>query len=701
MQKSGEKIALQVEGMTCSNCALGISRLIEQKGAHDIYVNFATGDVQFTLSPTLKVETVVDGINGLGYKVVAGGDRHQEPVKKLSDIERKFLITLPFTLTLLLSMIPGLEALHDPLVQFLLCLPVFLIGFFHFGKSGLGSVRSGIMNMDVLIFTGSTAAFVYSLYGWYSGNFMSMMFFETSASIITLVLLGNVMEHRSVQQTTTAIRSLQHLQPETAKRVHFDLMAGGDHIAEIAASQLQKNDVVLVNTGDRIPADGIVMQGSCWVDESMITGESAPVYKQKGDIVTGGTISTDGSIKAKVTSLPENSVLANIIEMVRRAQVDKPKLQRLADRISAIFVPVVLSISLVTFLVSHFAFDLSFADALMRSIAVLVIACPCAMGLATPTAVMVGLGRSAKMGILIKGAATAETFAQSNVIVFDKTGTLTEGKLQIAEFQILSGDSTFIGSLIHGLEVHSSHPVAVSLVAHFATFPKYAFTEVQEIKGKGMEGRDAEGNIFQIVSATAAQAPYDVVVLQNGNLLAGLQLADAIKPDAAEAIAYFNNAGIQTILLSGDNEKKCAQVAASTGIATVYAAKSPVEKLAIIQELTRSHTVTMVGDGINDSPALETAHVGISMSNATQIAIQSAQIILLNGHLTKLVDAHKLSRATLRTIKQNLFWAFFYNVLAIPVAAVGLLSPIIAALSMAFSDVFVIGNAILLRTKKL
>lgn len=701
MQKSGENISLQVEGMTCSNCALGISRLIEQKGAHDIYVNFATGDVRFTLTPEQKLSVFVDGINGLGYKVISGNAEHSERKKKLSDIEIKFLITLPFTFLLLLSMVPGLSALHQPLVQFLLCLPVFAIGFYHFGKSALGSIRSGIMNMDVLIFTGSTAAFVYSLYGWYSGNFMSMMFFETSASIITLVLLGNMMEHRSVQQTTTAIRALQKLQPETAKRVHFDLMAGGDHIDEIPADQLQKNDVILVNTGDRIPTDGIVMHGSAWVDESMLTGESAPVYKQKGDVVTGGTISVDGSIKAKVTALPANSVLASIIEMVRRAQVDKPKLQRLADRISAIFVPVVLSIALLTLLISHFAFHMSFENSLMHSIAVLVIACPCAMGLATPTAVMVGLGRSAKNGILIKGAATAETFAQTQVIIFDKTGTLTEGDLKVSGMQLFDCDAEFLGSLIQGLEVHSSHPIAQSLLRHFAGSSKMNFDHVTEIKGKGISGKDATGIEYQIIAATANQQPFDIVVLRNDKLIAGLQLEDSIKQDAAEAIAYFNERGIETILLSGDNAKKCAQVAEATGISTVYAAKSPAEKLELVKQISSTRTVTMVGDGINDSPALESAHVGISMSNATQIAIQSAQIILLNGHLQKLVDAHKLSRATLKTIRQNLFWAFFYNILAIPVAAIGLLSPIIAALSMAFSDVFVIGNAILLRSKKI
>ncbi|HMX04324.1 MAG TPA: HAD-IC family P-type ATPase, partial [Chitinophagales bacterium] len=297
--------------------------------------------------------------------------------------------------------------------------------------------------------------------------------------------------------------------------------------------------------------------------------------------------------------------------------------------------------------------------------------------------------------------ATAETFAQTQVIIFDKTGTLTEGDLKVSGMQLFDCDAEFLGSLIQGLEVHSSHPIAQSLLRHFAGSSKMNFDNVTEIKGKGISGKDAIGIEYQIIAATADQQPFDIVVLRNDKLIAGLQLEDSIKQDAAEAIAYFNERGIETILLSGDNAKKCAQVAEATGISTVYAAKSPAEKLELVKQISSTRTVTMVGDGINDSPALESAHVGISMSNATQIAIQSAQIILLNGHLQKLVDAHKLSRATLKTIRQNLFWAFFYNILAIPVAAIGLLSPIIAALSMAFSDVFVIGNAILLRSKKI
>ena len=698
MQKSGEKISLLVEGMTCTNCALGVTRVIQQKGAEDVSVNFATGDVHFTISPNIKVSQIVNGIEGLGYKVVSEQEAKISAQKnRLSALEIKTLITLPFTLLLLLSMIPAWSTLHDPLVQFLLCLPVFLIGFFHFGKSALGSVRTGILNMDVLIITGVVAAFGYSVYGWVTHAGMDMQFFETAASIVTLVLIGNVIEHRSVKQTTTAIQALKKLQPQFAKRVHYDLLAGGDHIDEVPVSELQKNDVLLVNTGDQIPADGKLLSGQVWVDESMLTGESMPVLKQKGDTVAGATIVQDGTCKIQVTATSEGSVLQNIIDMVKQAQADKPNLQRLADRISAVFVPVVITLSVLTYGISFFVLHISAEMSLLRAIAVLVIACPCAMGLATPTAVMVGLGRSARQGILIKGAATAESFARTTHIVFDKTGTLTEGKLQVTDVSLLQGDADTLAAWIVALETHSSHPIAKSLCAHFTSTQRVLLTKVEEIKGRGVQGFDDKGNHLFI--GKSDNKAYDIVVLCNEQLYAGINIQDTIKPGAADMIVYFKKKGIKTILLSGDREDKCKQLAETIGIDTYYAGQSPSDKLDKIKTWREAGIVTMVGDGINDSPALEMAHVGISMSTATHIAIQSAQIILLNGHLEKLTEAYALSNATLRTIRQNLFWAFFYNVLAIPIAAIGLLSPIIAALSMAFSDVFVIGNAIRLRNK--
>jgi P-type Cu+ transporter len=701
MQKAYEKIALEVEGMTCSNCALGISRFLEQKGMHDVYVNFATGEVQFAKNETQQLEALVAGIQNLGYTVVNKQQQQSETKSRFTPTELKLLITIPFTLLLLMSMIPGIPYLHMPGIQFILCLPVYATGFFHFGKSGWGSAKSGIMNMDVLIFVGSTAAFGYSIYGWLAGLGMDFMFFETAATIITLVLLGNVIEHRSVKQTTTAIAALKQLQPETAKKVHFDLLSGADQVEEIAAGSLVKNDVVLINTGDKIPADGIVLSGNAYIDESMLTGESVPVYKQKNDIVSGGTINTQGIIKCRITAPQGHTTLDAIIALVKQAQTEKPPVQRLADKIAAVFVPVVLAIAALTFILAYFAFHLTLQSALLNSIAVLVIACPCAMGLATPTAIMVGLGRSAANGILIKGATTAEQFAKTNSVVFDKTGTITTGNFSIEQFKVFNADSDKVAGIIHELEKHSSHPIAISLVQHFKSSEKITLRNITEQKGVGMFGEDNNGNSYQLISGTAINNVFDIILLENEELLAGFNIRDEIKPGAAEVISYFKSQGIKTILLSGDIAIKVNEVGAALKFDEVRSNMKPAEKLQFIESLKKSGTVSMVGDGINDSPALEKADIGISMSNATQIAINSAGIILLNGQLEKLIQAHQLSKLTLKTIRQNLFWAFIYNIIAIPIAAVGLLSPMIAALSMAFSDVFVIGNSILLKTKKL
>ncbi len=703
MSSKNDTTQLQVEGMTCSNCALGITRYLEQRGLKKVNVNFATGEVYFDLNGEKNLDSVISGINKLGYKVVTETG-NTDKKNFLNSTERKFLISLIFTVPLLLSMIPALHILHDPFIQLLLCTPVYIIGAMHFGKSAISSLKTGVPNMDVLIITGSSAAYIYSLYGFIRSLGMDYMFFETAASIITLVLLGNLLEQRSVKQTTTAIRELNQLQPEFAKKVMFDLLSGRDQMEEIPVHQLQKNDVILVNTGDKIPADGIILSGESIVDESMLTGESIPLKKGKNAFVTGGTINLDGNLKIKVTATSSNSTLAAIIELVKKAQTDKPSIQKTADKISSIFVPVVIGIALITFFVAAFVFNISLERSLMQSIAVLVIACPCAMGLATPTAIMVGLGRSAKNGILIKGANTIETFAKTGIVVFDKTGTLTTGNFMVSAFKIYSGDEKEINDIIYTLESRSSHPIARSLAIHFSSGQNILITKTEEIKGAGMLGFDADGNSYGVGSASLFNnlnlQAHDIYITKNNVLLAGLNIRDEIKPAAAETIQYFRSKKIKTILLSGDTELKCKEISETIGIDEYYSKQTPSEKLIKIKSLTETAITTMVGDGINDSPSLEMAHIGISMSNATQIAINSAQIILLNGNLKHLVTAHQLSILTLKTIKQNLFWAFFYNVIAIPIAAVGLLSPIIAALSMAFSDVFVIGNSILLKSKK-
>ena len=702
-----ELVELNVEGMTCSNCALGITKFLEQKGLKNVYVNFATNEVRFALNGQKDLTPIINGINQLGYHVVDDALPESTIKRKLrfNSLEIKFIISAIFTLPLLFSMIPALHILHQPLVQFILCLPVYLIGFFHFGKSAWSSLKTRVPNMDVLIFIGSSSAFIYSMIGLVNQLGMNYLFFETCASIITLVLLGNLLEHRSVRQTTTAIKELSDLQPEKAKRIRFDLMTGQEEIDVTDVKSLIKNERVIVNTGDKIPLDGKIIFGEALIDESMLTGESIPVTKNKDAIVTGGTLVIDGSIKIQITATSENSVLASIIKLVKDAQADKPPIQKLADKISAIFVPAVLIISAITFVVSYFLLDISISHAIMRSIAVLVIACPCAMGLATPTAIMVGIGRAAKNGLLMKGASTLESFAKSDIIVFDKTGTLTTGNFSVTGLKIYQGDENEISSIINQLEKTSSHPIAQSLVKYFTNHNSIQIVNTKELKGIGVTGSDQNGNQYAIgsskINAKSNLPEHDIYLFKNNELAAGFDIADEIKPHAADLISYFKSENLHPVLLSGDNEKKCRFIAEELNIETYYASQSPADKLERIHQLTQNHIVSMVGDGINDSPSLEKAHVGISFSDATQIAMNSASIILLNGDLNQMKKAHQLGRMTLKTIKQNLFWAFFYNIIAIPIAAVGLLSPIIAAGSMAFSDVFVIGNSILLRFRKM
>ena len=524
--------------------------------------------------------------------------------------------------------------------------------------------------------------------------------------IISLVLLGNLIEYKSVKQTTTAIKDLGRLQVKKAKIVDL-LSQDGEGYTFIDTQKIQVGQLLLVNTGDQVPVDGHISWGNATIDESMITGESLPASKQKGDKVIGGTLLQSGSIHLQATAVGQDTTLSKIIEVVKEAQSNKPEIQKLADKVSAIFVPVVLAVSLLTFIIAAVVVGLSYQASMLNAIAVLVIACPCAMGLATPTAVMVGVGRAARNGILFKGSANVEIFSKIKQVVFDKTGTLTTGNFKIKKVHILEYEEEQILSWLLSLEQHSSHPIARSLVKELKDkYTAVKFNEVEELKGKGVTSKDDEGNTYSAGSWMIApdiikNKSHNVYLLRNNQLVAALDLSDEIKEDAKDCINYLHSQGIKTILLSGDQQERCEQVAGELGIKEVYGEKRPEEKLEIISKLTNEEPTAMVGDGINDAPALARATIGISLSDATEVAINSAQVILLKGKLNYLKKAFSTSKHTLITIKQNLFWAFFYNALAIPVAAVGLLSPMIAALSMAFSDVIVIGNSIRLKSKSI
>lgn len=706
VDQDDKKVRLDVEGMTCANCAAGITRHLSNKGFSDVSTNFATGEVVFGAAKQEQINVAIKEINSLGYHVL---DK-KEPKKGLSMLEIKFYVSLLFTLPLLAHMVFSAPFLHDPFVQLFLSTPVFIIGFLHFGKSALGSIRSGLANMDVLIVIGSSSAYLYSIIQLLSGHAHEGIFFETSAAIVTFVLLGNLIEHISVKRTTSAIEDLTRLQPDQANIVvkHGD----HEHIETIPASSVRLDDIVQVNTGDRLPVDGIVVYGNGSVDESMLSGEPVPVPRESGDAVRSGTIVTNGSFRVKTTGTGSNTTLARIIEMVKSAQEKKPQIQKIGDKVSSIFVPVVLGIAAITF-IAWLAIDGDLKKSLMNSIAVLVISCPCAMGLATPTAVMVGLGRAAKKGILIKGGNTIQELAEVKTIVFDKTGTITSGKFQISGMNTLPGfDSSRTNDIIYSLEKHSSHPIAQSLREHLESRSAYLeLNNIIEKKGFGIEATDPDGKVlrfgsYRYVRDIVSSDDHSLYLVIDNQLAATIDIIDTIRDGAAQMISELNKAGIETILLSGDKARNCEKVAKETGIKKVYSEKLPEEKLKIIEELSAKNLTAMVGDGINDAPALSRAQVGISLSDASDIAMNASQLIMLrNGNeLLNISEALLISRKTLKTIRQNLFWAFIYNVVAIPVAAFGFLNvygPLIGALSMAFSDVVVIGNSLRLRSSKL
>ncbi len=693
-------IELNVTGMHCSNCALSIHKLLEKKVLKDVYVDFANSEVKFRSPDNTLLPGLIKDIEGLGYKVQASDDFMPESI--FEKVENKFLFCLIFTLPLFLHMFLPFHVLHDPDIQLILCLPVFILGCVHFGKSALNSVINGIPNMDVLIFIGSSAAFIYSFIGTLYNLGTDFLFYETAATIITLVLLGNVIEKRSVTQTTSAVRDLLKFQENNATRI-----LNGEK-EQIKSSEIQIGNTLLVNTGDKVPTDGEIIWGEASINESMITGESIPVEKTKYDQVIGGTIIEKGSIHILATRVGKNTVLSQIIDLMKRAQAAKPTIQKLGDRVAAIFVPVVLGISLLTFMLAYFVFDIALQKALMNAIAVLVISCPCAMGLATPTAVMVGLGRAAKNGILIKGGNTIEEIAGIKFMVFDKTGTLTTGKFRIKQLVATDVDESEAASIISGIEEYSSHPIAESLVSELKSrfTKKIIFKKVKEEKGIGMNAIDAENNNYQlgskkILENSTESADFNLYLTKNQKLIASLSIEDEIKADAKLLIDTLKEHNVIPILLSGDLKRKCEDLAYKLGITEIYAEKLPQEKLDIIEKIKKLGKTSMVGDGINDAPALSTSDVGVSMSSASQIAIQSSEVVLLNSDLKSIDMMLRIGKHTLLTIKQNLFWAFFYNVVAIPVAAFGFLSPMIGALTMAFSDVIVIGNSIRLKRKSI
>lgn len=695
-----ELVELQVSGMHCNNCALSVHKLLEKKGVQDVFVDFANDEVKYKTNDLSTTPSIIKEIEGLGYKVSQDSVPIQE--KAYEKVENKFYFSLLFTIPLFSHMFLPFHWLHNPLVQLALCTPVYFLGFLHFGKSAYHSLKNGIPNMDVLIFIGSSAAYIYSIVGTIQHLGPDYLFYETAATIISLVLLGNVLEKRSVTQTTSAVRDLMHFQEVKAHK-----MINGQ-IIEVHSSEIKPGDVLVINSGDKIPVDGEIIWGEASINEAMLTGESIPLEKSKYDQVIGGTLIEKGSIHVLVTKTGKHTVLSQIIDLMKKAQAAKPNIQKLGDKVAAIFVPIVVGVSILTFLIAFYAFDISFQKSMLNAIAVLVISCPCAMGLATPTAVMVGLGRAAKSGILIKGGNTIEEIAKLKFMVFDKTGTLTTGNFKIKSLKCLQISQQKAESIIYGIEAYSNHPIAKSLVKELSvkSLEKMIFVKVNEEKGLGMTAIDNEGNNYQFGSKHILQSEedasnYSLFLKVNNILVAKIAIEDEIKPEAANLISTLTDLGIKPILLSGDQKEKCEALGSYLGIEEIYSETMPHQKLEIIDSIKKRGKTAMVGDGINDAPALTSSDVGISMSDSSSIAIQSAEVVLLQNDLSVINKMLKIGKHTLITIKQNLFWAFFYNIVAIPIAAVGLLNPMVGAFAMAFSDIIVIGNSIRLKTKSL
>ncbi|HLK30141.1 MAG TPA: cation-translocating P-type ATPase [Puia sp.] len=718
-----ETINWKVEGMSCSNCALTVGNYLKKEGLHNVKVNLIGGDVSFDANAETSKPNIIKGIESLGYHVHSEDNNATVKRKRfLRTHFQKFIFCLIFTLPLMFHMLDKWVHVHwlmNPWIQLALCLPVYIVGMDFFGRSAIQSIRNRMPNMNVLVAIGATAAFVYSLVGTVLNLGENYLFYETAAAIITLIFFGNYIEDVTIQSTQKALNSLAKSQKVMANMIAFD----GDHqeqIFPIENSQLRSGDLILIKAGEQVPADCKILWGDASVNESIITGESMAVDKHAKDNLIGGSLIADGTVKAQVTAAANESVLSNIINLVKQAQGEKPPVQQMADKISAIFVPVVLVIAAITFVANYF-FLHQLTPSLMRSIAVLVIACPCAMGLATPAAIAVGLGRAAKNGILFRNAKSLELFKNIKQVVFDKTGTLTTGEFTVDSFQLVQDSSKIDHSpltihhspftieefkrIVFSIEKYSNHPIAKSIAAAWKTKNEIRWKKIEEIKGLGMKAEDKDGNIFctgsyNVVSALTSEAEHNVYVVKNNELIGWIDVQDEIRTEAKNVIDYFKNRNIKTILLSGDRKEKCEQLAKQLGIDEVIAEQIPQQKLEKISSLNAEIPTAMIGDGINDAPALAKATIGISMSDASHIAMQTADVVLMNNGIKNFPFALGLGKHTFITIKQNLFWAFFYNVIAIPIAALGFLSPAIAALAMGLSDVVLAANSVRLFVKK-
>lgn len=722
-----EEVDFSIQGMTCANCSARIEKALNKMdGVNVANVNLAmeTGHVAFNPN-TLTPEDFVQKIQSLGYDAVLNQENDEAEDYKTQEIRKKtrmFWISAALSLPLLWTMVSHFtftswlyvpEFLMNPFVQWALATPVqFWIGA-TFYKGAYFALRNKSANMDVLVALGTSAAYFYSVYLVFAhlgSPHMVGLYFETSAILITLILLGKVFEARAKGRSSDAIKKLMKLQPETA------LVERGGEAVVTPISDVRTGDILLIKPGASIPVDAAVISGNSAVDESMLTGESLPVDKESGDAVYAATVNANGSLRVKAEKVGKDTVLSNIIRVVEQAQGSKAPIQRLADQISGIFVPIVVGIAVITFIVWYFLVAPGdFAAALESTIAVLVIACPCALGLATPTSIMAGSGRSAEQGVLFKTAESLENTKHIDTIVLDKTGTITNGRPVVTDFIGADGfDLEELKNLAASAESQSEHPVAQAIadygvangtVSRFEAVPGHGIRA--EVDGrKILMGNRRMLEVLEIDDSYAEPLEQDgktVMYMAVDGKFAGLiAVADTIKDNAAEAVAEMKELGLRVVMLTGDQERTAQAIARQVGIDEVVSGVLPAGKADVIANLqTEGRKVAMAGDGLNDAPALATADIGMAMGTGTAIAMEASDITLMQGDLMRVVDAVRMSRLTVKNIKQNLFWALAYNSVGIPIAAAGFLAPWLAGAAMAFSSVSVVMNALRLQRVKL
>ncbi|MCG9128546.1 copper-translocating P-type ATPase [Candidatus Poribacteria bacterium] len=738
-----QELTLPITGMHCENCAATITRnLTQMDGILNADVSIATEKAAVTYNPsTLDEDTIVEKIRSLGFDVVDADSEAQARAEEFQRQKQHFVVGILFTLPLfILSMGRDMSLLgqwsHDSWFNwcmFLLALPVqFYVGWDYYVGS-VKSLRNRSANMDVLVAMGSSVAFLYSLVVLVASplNLQGVgehVYFETAAVIITLIKLGKLLEARAKGQTSAALKKLMRLSPQTAC-----LIKDGEE-QQIPITQVAVGDMLLVRPGESIPVDGVVREGSSAIDESLFTGESMPVDKSVDDTVASATINQSGLLTIEATRVGSETSLARLVQLVQATQQSKAPIQRTADAVAGVFVPVVLGIAVITFLLWWFVIDVGFTSAMLRLVAVLVIACPCALGLATPTAIMVSTGIGAQHGILFRNSEALEHVGDVTQIVLDKTGTITKGELSLTDIISDAEDETRLLQLAASAERGSEHPIGKAIV-HAASDRGIETSVPSEFKAVVGNGVIATVNETQIIignqslieqhdiptqqyetEATRLQTEAKTVlwVAVNSNIIGLLAVADTVKTEANEAVTELQQLGCKVTMMTGDNRETATAIAKTVGITDVMAELRPEDKSAAVKDIQAETNgyVAMVGDGINDAPALAQADVGMALGTGTDIAMETADLTLMHGELTTIPNAIRLSRITLRTIKQNLFWAFFYNVLLIPVAAGVLfpfeylptmlreLHPMLAAFAMAFSSVSVVLNSLRLQWRK-